>query len=122
MKKRYRIKRNEEFQQIIHKGKKVVARGYIVYYDKAVMLTNDRVGISVGKKLGNAVERNKIKRQVRMMVNELTDFNRGLDIVIIVRNRYNDRTFEENKKELLKVYESVYNSIVDELKGEEHEK
>lgn len=113
MKKRYRIKKNEEFQQIIHNGKKVVARGFIVYYARATMLMNDRVGISVSKKLGNAVERNKIKRQVRMMVNDLTDFSRGLDIVIIVRNRYNDRTFEENKKELLKVYETVYNNDVD---------
>ncbi|MBQ9036581.1 MAG: ribonuclease P protein component [Erysipelotrichaceae bacterium] len=116
MKKRYRIKKNEEFQQIIHKGKKVVAKAFIVYYDKSVMLMNDRVGISVSKKLGNAVERNKIKRQVRMMVNEITNFNHGLDIVIIVRNRFNDRSYQENKKELLKVYETVYNNDVDQPK------
>lgn len=116
MKKRYRIKKNEEFQQIIHNGKKVVARGFIVYYDKSVMLMNDRVGISVSKKLGNAVERNKIKRQVRMMVNEITNFNHGLDIVIIVRNRFNDRSYQVNKKELLKVYETVYNNDVDQPK------
>ena len=86
------------------------------------MISNDRIGISVGKKLGIAVERNKIKRQVRMMAAELAKENKGLDTIIIVRNGYLRGSFEDNKKELMKIYDSVYNSIVDELKGEKHEK
>ncbi len=114
MKKRFRVKRNEEFQQIIQEGVKTVTRSFITYRRKATMLTNDRVGISVSKKLGNAVERNKIKRQVRTMVAEATDFRSGFDTVIIVRNRYNERSYQENKKELLKIYETVYNNDVDQ--------
>ena len=102
MKKRFRVKRNEEFQQIIQEGRKIVTKSFIAYRNRAKMLTNDRTGISVSKKLGNAVERNRIKRQVRMMVTELTDFHSGFDCVIIVRNRYNEHTYQENKKELLK--------------------
>ena len=114
MKKRFRVKRNEEFQQIIKEGTKIVTKSFIAYRNGARMLTNDRVGISVSKKLGNAVERNRIKRQVRMMVMEITDFHSGFDSVIIVRNRYNERSYEDNKKELLKIYETVYNDDVDQ--------
>lgn len=115
MKKRFRVKSNEEFQAIITKGKRLAGKGFVIYYAKSAMVTNDRVGISVGKKIGCAVERNKIKRQVRMMVDELVDFHKGIDTVVIVRSSYLDRDFETNKKELSKMYESVYNKVVDEL-------
>ena len=111
MKKRFRVKRNEEFQDIIQKGKSLASRAYVVYYYDSMSVTNDRVGISVGKKLGNAVERNKIKRQVRSMVMDITDFSRGKDTIIIVRKGYCGRSYEDNKKELLKLYEKVYNSL-----------
>ena len=48
------------------------------------------------------------------MVAEATDFRSGFDTVIIVRNRYNERSYQENKKELLKIYETVYNNDVDQ--------
>ena len=115
MKKRFHIKNNYEFQEIINKGKRVVTKNYILYYDQAKMVRNDRVGISASKKLGNAVERNKIRRQVRMMVDEISDFNRGVDIIIIVRNNYLSCSYEDNKKQLFKAYEKVYNNTVDEL-------
>ena len=113
MKKRYRVRSNQDFQQLFSTGKHKASRNFVVYYGLRRMLTNDRVGISVGKKLGNAVERNRIKRQVRMMVSEITDFSNGFDSVIIVRNHYKKCSYEDNKKELLKLYESVYNNNVD---------
>lgn len=115
MKKRFRVKRNEEFQNIIKKGHRVVSRTFIVYYDRATMLLNDRVGISVGKKMGTAVERNRIKRQVRMMVDEIHSFDKGIDSIVIVRNHYLESSFEDNKKELLRLYNIVYNNVIDEL-------
>ncbi len=115
MKRRYRVRKNEDFQKIIQKRKRQVGVGFIVYHSPQMMITNDRVGISVSKKLGNAVVRNRIKRQVRMMVREITDFHNGFDIVIIVRNGYIGRSWDENKKELLKLYKSVYNGYANKL-------
>lgn len=113
MKKRFRVKSNQDFQEIISNGRHKSSRNFVVYYGLRKMITNDRVGISVGKKMGNAVERNRIKRQVRMMISEITDFGRGFDSVVIVRNHYKKCSYEDNKKELLKLYESVYNNNVD---------
>ena len=53
------------------------------------------------KKLGNAEERNRIKRQVREMVRSLIDFETcPKDLIIIVRKPYVNRAFSENKNDL----------------------
>jgi len=57
-----------------------------------------RVGISVSKKLGNAVTRNKIKRQLRMMIQECFHFDEEVDYIVIVRKRFLDNTYIENKR------------------------
>lgn len=53
-----------------------------------------------GKKLGNAVCRNKVKRQLRSMVDEIFTFEEGYDLIIIVRPAFTNKSFEENKKEM----------------------
>ena len=97
MKKKYRLKKNEDFAKIISRKESRVNYSYIVYSAKPK--SNPRIGISVSKKLGNAVVRNKIKRQVRMMViiDKIYDVI-NKDIIIIVRKEYLNKNFEENKK------------------------
>ena len=66
-----------------------------------------RFGVSVSKKMGNAVVRNKIKRQIRMMLQE-TDFKNCLfDGILIVRNRYSQQNYSENKKDLEMCFKKV---------------
>ncbi|EEQ79631.1 MULTISPECIES: ribonuclease P protein component [Staphylococcus] len=65
MEKAYRIKKNADFQKIYKRGKSVANRQFVVYtYDNKEQ-EHFRLGISVSKKLGNAVTRNKIKRAIR---------------------------------------------------------
>lgn len=44
--------------------------------------------VFAGKKLGNAVVRNKVKRQVRSLIDEVFDFDEPWDFVLIVRPGY----------------------------------
>ena len=75
-------------------------RTYFVCYFQARKEEHARIGISVGKKLGNAVCRNKIKRQVRSMVDDIFDFNEEYDLIIIVRPAYHKKSYKENFDEL----------------------
>lgn len=106
MKKEFRVKRNEDFQTIIHKKKSVVSRCFVLYYLEN-NLDHCRVGISVSKKLGNAVVRNKIKRQVREMANVVFDKTQKYDYVVIVRNNFSNNTFDENKQDLVQLKKKI---------------
>lgn len=103
MKVKNRIKKAEEFQSMIKKGAKIVNQSFVIYYGQKDD-DETRIGISVSKKLGNAVHRNLYKRQVRMMCHELIDFkNTNHDLVLIVRFNYSSLSYEENKNNLEKL-------------------
>lgn len=97
MKKQYRIKKNEEFDILIKTNKKFVSEFFSIYYDKKKE-NFARFGISVSKKVGNAVVRNKIKRQMRMIIINCVNFKEfNFDCIIIVRKKFLDNDFETNK-------------------------
>lgn len=106
MEKKYRVKKNEDFSRIIKRKQSLANRSFIVYYLKND-LDHARIGISVSKKLGKAIVRNKIKRQVRMMVREAIDLNSNYDYIVIVRNKYLDLDFNSNLKELKYLYKKI---------------
>lgn len=107
MKKEYRIRKNEEFSEIIGERKRFSNFSFLVYYRKK-KLEHARVGISVSKKRGNAVVRNKIKRQLRMQVRECIDLDEyPLDLVIVVKDGYLHKSYADNKKDLEKSLKTV---------------
>lgn len=92
-----RIKRNEEFVNAVRKGRTLKETPYIVHY-----LPNElsvcRVGLSVSKRIGNAVTRNRIKRQTRAMCDSLIDYSsHTVDVVIVVKEEFLHSSFENNK-------------------------
>ena len=119
MKKEFRVRKNEEFSSIIAQKHSLSCASFVLYIsDKR--LTNCRVGISVSKKLGNAVIRNKIKRQVREMVASIIDFKEyPYDCIIIVRIPYLSNNYQLN---LLDLEKMVKKAIIKKYeKGEIHE-
>ncbi|MDF2947401.1 MAG: ribonuclease protein component [Bacillales bacterium] len=88
MKKKYRIKKNKEFQAILGNGKSFANRQFIVYYNTIPQNENIRIGISVGKKIGKAHLRNKIKRYIREYFNKYKNkLPNNINIVVIARKQ-----------------------------------
>ncbi len=87
MKKTVTIKSNREFQRLYRRGKSGVSGTLVVYWQKN-RHGDSRLGITTGTKLGHAVVRNRVRRQIR----EIYRLNKekllpGRDIIIVARVR-----------------------------------
>ena len=95
------LKKNQDFQKVYRKGTSQANRYLVMYVLKNGHMEN-RLGISVSKKVGNSVVRHRITRLIResYRLNE-TLFERGLDIVVVARNGAKGRSYQEIESALL---------------------
>ena len=80
------LKLNHIFRRLYHT--EGVANSYLVLYARKNRTGRNRVGITVSKKLGKAVVRNRVRRRLREIYrcNE-ERFQPGWDIVVVARSR-----------------------------------
>lgn len=98
MKKINRVTANNDFAKIVKTGMTRRNESFTVH-TLANELDRTRVGISVSSRLGSAVARNKIKRQVRAICDELIDYNLlSLDLVIVVKQQFTSNDFWRNRE------------------------
>ena len=108
--KRYEmVKKHEDFNTIINTGKKV-SNKYMIIFSKEKTFLKPNFGIAVGKKIGNAVMRNKMKRIFRNLVdnNRLLFKNYHNYIIMIKKEAINTsyQTLDEAMKKILKKEEN----------------
>lgn len=99
MKKYEVVKEHKEFDDIIENGKYCKSKNFVIY-NKESNFGFPRFGLAVGKKIGNAVTRNKVKRQLRMLLTTNKNlFSNKQDYIIIVKrsilmSKYSDLDIE----------------------------
>lgn len=104
MNKERRIKKNQEIQEVFQKGKSFANRQFVIYVFKKRGQADFRLGLSVSKKIGNAVTRNRVKRYVRQAFLELEDrIMSGNDYIVVARKPTSEMDFHESKASLIHV-------------------
>lgn len=99
MKKINVLKNNLDFDRIIKNNKSFKFKNYIIYVEKSNNINSYHFGLSVGKKVGNAVTRNHIKRQLRAIIDEKC-YQNGFNCIIIVKKGILEENFLSMKDNL----------------------
>ncbi|HEX7432129.1 MAG TPA: ribonuclease P protein component [Anaerolineaceae bacterium] len=105
MERRFRLTRSTDIKRVRRLGKSY-AHPLIVLVATPNEQPTIRIGVSAGRSVGGAVERNRGKRLLRATLHSLLpDINTGWDLVFLARQGLSEATYEQTclaVKELLK--------------------
>ncbi|MCT4633327.1 MAG: ribonuclease P protein component [Firmicutes bacterium] len=109
MSKNQVLRNSIQFNNVYRNGTSIVNRNLVMYYLKNDLGYN-RLGISISKKVGKSVVRNRVRRLIRenyrLNVGNLLD---GYDIVIVSRVRSKDSDYHEINKAMLNLFRRFSN-------------
>ncbi len=89
------IRKQSDFKQMFASGKSYAGR-YFVLYVRANECEGARFGFTAGKKIGNAVVRNRSKRLMKEVVrNNLDNIKGGFDYILVARSAGVDKGYTE---------------------------
>lgn len=81
------LKESHLFRRLYHKGRSA-ANGYLVLYCRRNGTQENRIGLTVSRKLGHAVVRNRVRRRLREIYRlHEASFLPGWDVVVVARSR-----------------------------------
>lgn len=109
------IRKNSDFQ-VIYKTGKSHANRQLVMYVKRTEKPENRIGISVSKKVGNSVVRHRVTRLIResFRLNQHI-LETGLDIVVVARTSAKEADYRIIERAFLHLC-GIHNIIVRESK------
>ncbi|HEV7676242.1 MAG TPA: ribonuclease P protein component [Candidatus Angelobacter sp.] len=103
-----RLLKHADFQVVYKQGRKHFSGNMMVFYRDSENTAAPRVGFTVGKVLGGAVDRNRIRRRMRAAVrNHLRELVRPLDLVLHPRKSVLTLKFAQLDAEIVQVFAAV---------------
>ena len=102
------LSKNEDFKSLLN-GKKISNKYLTIFFKNLSGKSNKYLNISfvAQKKLGNAVKRNKIKRRLRNIMNQISKINLNYSYLIIAKKNIIDAKFFDIKEVILKDYKKI---------------
>lgn len=99
------IKKSEKFTEIIKQQQSIKNEYFSIYYQKS---NQNLYGITVPKKVGKAIIRNKLKRQIKNIIikNEI-NIQKPYNYVIIIKESTKKLKYLDLEKELLNLMKKV---------------
>ena len=97
------LKGNRAFRRMYAKGKSL-ASGTVVVYCRRNGSRQNRLGLTVGTKIGKAVRRNKVRRRLREIYRlHESELRPGWDIVLVARSRAAEAKYRELESDVLRL-------------------
>ena len=107
MNRKFIIKKKSEIDLFFQKGIRVGNSYFTIYKKESIANVNFRFAMSIGRKFGNAVARNKMKRQIRSIVRENQTLIKGCEFVIVVKPKANLLKFREINNNLVYLFRKI---------------
>ena len=103
MKQTVSLKLNRDFRRLYQKGTSAV-NPFLAVYCRKNRLGHNRLGLTVGPKVGHAVVRNRVRRRLRESYRLHEDrFRQGYDIVVVARARAAGARYAQLETALLRL-------------------
>lgn len=106
MQKQFRLKRRAAFNYVYRKGDKASARHLALFCARS--REGLKIGLSVSKKVGNAVTRNRVKRLIREGLNPILDsIDPKYMYVVVARESASSLGYREMVEEVRKIFDKA---------------
>jgi ribonuclease P protein component len=109
----HRLRKHADYQLVYKAGRKQFSKQIAYFYamrpaERRSDTPGPRIGLTVPKALGNAVERNRIKRRMREAVRHKLDLiNAPVDVILHPRRSVIDLEFVQLEHEVAQIFRSV---------------
>jgi ribonuclease P protein component len=119
----HRLRKHADYQRVYREGRKQFSASMSYFYAQrgpdSPVASGPRVGLTAGKVLGNAVERNRIKRRMRDIVRRQAAIV-GADVDIVLHPRKSVLTIEfaRLESEVVRIFTGIQSAIDKNRKGQ----
>lgn len=102
LKTQNRLRKRKEFAYIYRKGEKFYSSN-ITLYKIGSKYSTPRIGVSVSNKIGKAVVRNKIKRQLREIVRQYVPEIKNCNLIFVAKTTITNTNFQTLQNEVRQI-------------------
>lgn len=116
----HRLRKHAEFELVYKSGRRQFSSSFTAFYllRSGTQSEGPRVGITVGRQLGGAVRRNRIKRRMRAAVGQnLGRVTSAVDVVINPKKAVFDMDFVALGAEIARAFDAIAQKTASDRKG-----
>ncbi len=104
MQRRLRLRKKDDFARVFKQGKAAANHQLVIYFRRSPETETFRFGVSVSKKIGNAVVRNRLRRMIKEIMRlHAEQVDGSCDLIVIVRKAAVEMAYAELDKSLMHV-------------------
>lgn len=104
LKKNNIIKENRDFERIIKNTKPFKYHNFLIFKENSI--GNYKFGITVSKKTCNAVKRNKLKRQIKSIIDS-NKYKDNFNCIILLRKNIVNDNYDKMKEDLNYCFKNI---------------